>query len=368
MSAVRGPFADRSSDLSVTFRTDEAPLYLLGRSPALPGEATKAPDRIVRTTVGSAETSVVFSAPYIQSFVPVGDELVVATLNDDLTNVLSLVDPDGRAAGLTLPGTGTVHDLQASPSSSTVGFRFSSSPGAAGNAYDNTLFLLDLTRGTVDTVAGLDGQPVQAIAWGFMADRAEIVAQLFDTTLLLIDPRSGSEAAPIPIGQFPNLNAFAPDGLRIAVSDQGSQYILDLSTGTEAAIVPQDVAGSTPYTAELHFLTGRGVRAVGGRIRPGHRSCRAVAHPGGRGRGHADQPGGLRAGSAQQDDRGIHGVTERPVPRDPNRAEQSDPAERRLSGRPSGHHGNNGVRGAVHRCHQPKYRGHRRHLVTPGGQ
>lgn len=261
VSDVTGPFADRSSDLTVSFRTDEAPLYLLSRSPAQPGETTKAPDRIVRTTVGSAETSVVFSAPYIQSFVPVGDELVVVTLADDLTSTLSLVDPDGRAAELTLPGTGTVHDLQASPSSSTVGFRFSSDPGAAGNPYDNTLFLLDLTRGTVDTVAGLDGEPVQAIAWGFMANRAEVVAQLFDTTLLLIDPRTGTDAAPddtvpIPIGQFPNLNAFAPDGLRIAVSDQDNQYILDLSTGAEAAIVPQDVAGTTPYTAELRFLTG----------------------------------------------------------------------------------------------------------------
>ncbi|TFC55529.1 MULTISPECIES: hypothetical protein [unclassified Cryobacterium] len=253
---VTGPFADRSSDLAVSFRTDEAPLYLLSRSPAQPNEPTKAPDRIVRTTVGSAETSVAFSAPYIQSFVPVGDELVVVTLTEDLTNTLSLVDRDGRAAELTMPGTGTVHDLQASPSSSTIGFRFTSAAGAGGHVYDNTLFLLDLTRGTVDTVTGLDGEPVQAIAWGFMANRAEVVAQLFDTTLLLIDPRAGTETVPIPIGQFPNLNAFAPDGLRIAVSDQDRQYILDLSTGAEAAIVPQDVAGTTPYTAELRFLTG----------------------------------------------------------------------------------------------------------------
>ena len=256
VSDVTGPFADRSSDLAVSFRTDEAPLYLLSRSPAQAGESTKAPDRIVRTTVGSAETAVAFSAPYIQSFVPVGDELVVVTVTDDLSNALSLVDRDGRAAELTLPGTGTVHDLQASPSSSTVGFRFSSAAGAGGHVYDNTLFLLDLTRGTVDTVAGLDGEPVQAIAWGFMADRPEVVAQLFDTTLLLIDPRAAADTVPIPIGQFPNLNAFAPDGLRIAVSDQDSQYILDLSTGAEAAIVPQDVAGTTPYTAELRFLTG----------------------------------------------------------------------------------------------------------------
>jgi len=253
---VRGQSVDRSSTLTVSFRTDEPPLYLLSRSPVRPGETTKAPDRILRTTVGSAETSVAFSAPYIQSFVPVGDEFVVVTLTDDLTNELLLVDPDGRAAELTLPGTGTVRDLQASPTSNTMGFRFSSPRGAAATPYDNTLFLLDLNRGTVDTVASLDGKPVQAIAWGFMANRAEIVAQLFDTTLLLIDPRAASGTRPIPIGQFPNLDAFAPDGERIAVSDQTSQYILDLKAGTEAAIVPRDVAGTSPYTAELRFLAG----------------------------------------------------------------------------------------------------------------
>ncbi|MGY4857070.1 hypothetical protein [Cryobacterium sp. AP23] len=254
VTGVTGPFADRVSTLSTSFHTGESPLYVLTRAPALPGESTKDPDRIVRTTVGSAETTVVYTAPYIQSFVPTGDELVVVTLADDLTSRLNLVAADGSSAELTLPGTGTVQDLQASSLSATVGFRFSSVAGAGGAVYDNTLFLLDLTTGTLATIPGLDGAAVQAISWGFMPRRAEIVAQLFDTTLLLVDPAVAD--APIPIGQFPNLNAFAPDGLRIAVSDQDRQYVLDLSTGSEDAIVPQDVAGTTPYTAELHFLTG----------------------------------------------------------------------------------------------------------------
>jgi hypothetical protein len=254
VSGVTGPFRERVSTLSASFRTGESPVYVLSRAPASPGDTTKAPDRIVRTTVGSAESTEVFAAPYIQSFVPSGEGLVVVTLADDLSNRLSLVDGEGKAAELTLPGTGTVHDLQISSVSATVGFRFSSVPGAAGATYDNTLFLLDLTKGSLSTIEGLDNAPVQAITWGFMTNRAEIVAQLFDTTLLLINP--ATDAAPIPIGQFPNLNAFAPDGVRIAVSDQDRQYVLDLSTGTEDAIVPQDVAGTTPYTAELRFLTG----------------------------------------------------------------------------------------------------------------
>jgi hypothetical protein len=254
VTGVTGPFPDRVSTLSTSFRTGESPLYVLNRAPTLPTDTTKAPDRVLRTTVGSAETTDVFTAPYIQSFAPVGDELVVVTLADDLSNRLSLVDADGKAAELTLPGTGTVQDLQVSTVSATVGFRFSSVPGAAGTVYDNTLFLLDLNTGTLATVEGLDGEPVQAINWGFMANRGELVAQIFDTTLLLIDP--AADEAAIPIGQFPNLNAFAPDGVRIAVSDQERQYVLDLSTGTEDPIVPQDVAGTSPYTAELEFLTG----------------------------------------------------------------------------------------------------------------
>ena len=254
VAGVTGPFPDHVSALSVSFHTDEAPLYVLSRSPASPGSDTKAPDRIIRTSVGSAETDTVYQAPYIQSFVPIGDELVVATLADDLSNRLNLVGTDGAAAELALPGTGTVRDLQASTVSATVGFRFSSLPGGTGQVYDNTLFLLDLSRGTVDTVGGLDGEAVQAISWGFMARRAEIVVQLFDTTVLLIDP--ATPTAPIPIGQYPGLTAFAPDGLRIAVSDQAGQYVLDLSRGTEETIEPQNVAGTTPYTAELRFLTG----------------------------------------------------------------------------------------------------------------
>ncbi|MBX0298545.1 hypothetical protein K2F54_00990 [Cryobacterium sp. 1639] len=254
VTGVTGPFAERVSTLSTSFRTDESPMYVLTRAPAMPGAATKDPDRIVRTAVGTAETTEVFTAPYIQAFVPTGDELVVVTLADDLTSRLNLVATDGSSAELTLPGTGTVQNLQASRVSATVGFTFSSVPGAPGTVYDNTLFLLDLTQGTLATVDGLDGEPVQAISWGFMPNRAELVAQVFDTTLLLVDPRT--DDAPIPIGQFPNLNAFAPDGVRIAVSDQERQYVLDLSTGTENAIEAQDVAGTTPYTAELHFLTG----------------------------------------------------------------------------------------------------------------
>src|SRR5680860_712326 len=116
-----------------------------------------------------------------------------------------------------------------------------------GPHYENVLFMLDLGLGIADPVLGLDGEPLQVVDWSFIAGRAELMAQLYDTTLLLVNPRTNraGTADPIPIGQHSRLAAVAPDGLRIAVSDQSSQFVLDLSTGTEARIIPEAVDGTT---------------------------------------------------------------------------------------------------------------------------
>ncbi|MFO7691364.1 MAG: hypothetical protein R6W83_12575 [Cryobacterium sp.] len=247
-----------ATDLEVSFRTDEPPMFYLSRGIAPASGGAKAADRILRTGIGPGETRTVFEAPYIQEFVTIGIELAVVTVNDDLTSTLNRVDSDGRAAPLTLPGFGTVHDLQAASAQSLLGFRFTSDPQApgadTGPLYDSTLFLFELATGAANPVLGLDGGPVQVTAWGFMPFRAELVAQLFDTTLLLINPQQNTE--PIPIGQFSAITAFAPDGRRIAVSDASAQFVLDLSEGTENTVAPETVAGTTRYTAGLEFLAG----------------------------------------------------------------------------------------------------------------
>lgn len=257
VDAVTGPASDRPSSFDLSFHTEEPALHYLSRTPpAADGsvDPTK-PDRILRTSTGSSTSTVAWQSPYIQEFVALGEELVVATVNEDRTTTLSLVDKEGNAEELTLPGAGTVEDLQIARAQSLLGFRFTSDPDATGPKYDNTLFLLDLGTGVANPVPGLDGEPVQALAWGFMPGRAELVVQRYDTTMLLINPLGTKD--PIPIGQFSGLAAFAPDGERIIVTDQDSQRVLDLSQGTEEKITPQEVVGTTPYTAELKLLAGR---------------------------------------------------------------------------------------------------------------
>ncbi len=268
---VTGTAVDRNSIITAEFSTSEPSLYYLSRAAPSTDAGARAADRILRTTTGSADTAVAFTTPNIQQFVPIGSELAVATVtsvqgSSELTNALYRVDADGTAEALNLPGVGLVHDLQAAPGQSLLGFRFTSAADAAGPHYENVLFVLDLRTNAATAVQDLAGNPLSVTIWGFMAGRADIVARQYDSTLLLINPldQSGGNPLenepefdpPVPLGQFANLTAFAPDGVRIAVSDRDGQYVLDLSQGTESPIVPQSVAGTTQYTAELRFLAG----------------------------------------------------------------------------------------------------------------
>ncbi|KGJ74225.1 hypothetical protein GY21_10640 [Cryobacterium roopkundense] len=248
---VTGVATDRTSTFEGGFRTEEPPLLYLSRDDA-------GPDRIVRTTIGSPDSAVAFQADRILEFVPFGERLAVVSLDDAGASVLSLVDEGGAASLLTVPGIGQIEDLHGAVADNLLGFRFTSAADAPGPRYENVLFMLDLGQGVADPVIGLDGEPLQVVDWSFMAGRTELVAQLYDTTLLLVNPRTNRDgtADPIPIGQYSRLAAVAPDGLRIAVSDQSAQFVLDLSTGTEAAIIPQAVDGTTRYTDEMRFLTG----------------------------------------------------------------------------------------------------------------
>ncbi|MDJ0337071.1 hypothetical protein [Cryobacterium sp. PH31-O1] len=268
---ITGSAVDRESTINAEFSTNEPALYYLSRAAPSAGTADRGADRILRTTTGSSDTDVAFATPNIQQFIRIGGELAVVTVTSDqdsgeLTNALYRVDTDGTAETLNLPGVGLVHDLQAAPGQSLLGFRFDSAADAPGPHYDNVLFVLDLRTNAATAVPDVEGDPLSVTTWGFMAGRADIVAQQYDSTLMLINPldQSGGNPLenepefdpPVPLGQFANLTAFAPDGVRVAVSDRDGQHVLDLSQGTESSLVPQSVPGTTRYTAELGFLAG----------------------------------------------------------------------------------------------------------------
>ncbi len=263
---LTGMAVDRASTLSTTFRTDEPRVLYLNRAVPVSAAGVRADDRILSTTIGAAETDVVFAAPNIQEFVRIGSELAVIAADGNDANALYRVDADGVPARLNLPGVGLAQDLQAAPGRSLLGFRFTSAADAAGPHYENVLFVLDLSTNVATAVRDQNNDPLSVTTWGFLPKRTDIVAQRYDSTLLLVNPldQSGGNPLetepefdpPIPLGQFAAVTAFAPDGVRIAVSDRDGQYVLDLSQGTESSIVPQTVPGTTRYTSELRFFAG----------------------------------------------------------------------------------------------------------------
>ena len=264
---ITGSAVHRESTLSARFRTGEPMMHYLNRAAPTVEAGVVTNDRILRTTIGAAETSVVFATPNIQQFVPIGNEFAVIAAHGDDANALYRVSADGAASRLNLPGVGVVHDLQASPGQSLLGFRFTSAVDAVGPRYENVLFVLDLSTNVATAVPDQNGDPLSVTTWGFMPKRADIVAQRYDSTLLLINPIDQSGAnplekkpqrdPPVPLGQFATLTAFAPDGVRIAVSDRDGAYVLDLAQGTESVIAAQSVPGTTQYTSQLRFLTGK---------------------------------------------------------------------------------------------------------------
>jgi len=247
---ITGTSNDRASQFDVDFRTGEPPLYYLNRD-------SETPDRILRTRIGSPETAAVFSASRISEFVTLQDNLIVVTPDADGNSVLSRVDANGQAVPLTVPGRGTITDLEALTTENLVGFRFDSAADVPGRPHQDSLFILDLSTGVAYPVVGLSGEPLHITQWGFVGGGTDVVAELSDATVMVLDARTNvtGEAAPVRLGAFSRLTALAADGSRIAVSGPDGQFLLDLSTGSQQSI-SGTVAGTAVGADELRFLAG----------------------------------------------------------------------------------------------------------------
>lgn len=263
---VTGFSADQPSEFTATFTTGERPFFYLMRGATVTradGTPGKEYDEIITTGVRSTDNRVVYSAPYIQDFAVVGDSLAVVLLEEDRSNSLVMVRSDGDTVdALTLPGPGMVKDLQAAPEAGLLGFRFTSSSDASEPRFESGLFLIDLATAVAEPVLGVDGEPIKTSQWGFLPGRSALLAQAFDSSVLLLDPVK--QAIPVPLGHFSAIDAFALDGTRVAVSDEGNRQVLDLRDGSLTDVADTDTVlstrattprdGSEVYPAEVRFL------------------------------------------------------------------------------------------------------------------
>jgi hypothetical protein len=228
-----------TTSLNYSFKTTEPTLFYLHHANGSLGALveSESPDEIVQTTLDGKEKATVFSSKRILDYVRSGNNLVVAAANDDKTHSLYRVDlQTKKTSKLPLPASGTVDKLEASPNQRLVGFSFTSNEKTGSRRYENTLFNIDLAsgEGIVYQLTGFVGKPLQVMDWRFAPDGTTVLAQLTDSSVLLVD--TTGKHMPVPLGQFGTIENFSFDGSKVALRARNTTIILDLINHTSTTM------------------------------------------------------------------------------------------------------------------------------------
>lgn len=265
--AVTNPYADRASTLEYSFRTDPAEFYFLDRAdptrdtdPTRDGESAdgegESRDRVVRAGVTSAERQTVVSAVGIQDFAVFDAAIAVATLENNESSAVTLVEPgNARAERLDLPAVGTIDLLAGSASAGILGFTFTSNEATGVPEYQEHLFSVDLEGDhAVRPVVGLDGEPLQALAWHFLPGTSRALVQTLDLSLLLVDLSGDSPI--VPIGTATELGRISTDGSEVVVGSALGQFALSLEDRRETPLPVAPIDGVTPFGGDIQLVGG----------------------------------------------------------------------------------------------------------------
>jgi hypothetical protein len=271
---VRSATTGASSTLAYSFRTPDGAFYILHR--AASNAADDAPAQIVRHLIGSTEQKVVRSQPHIEQYAVADPTIAVVTSDADGAGTLTVGPLDGSEPNQTLAANSDISQLKSSGPSGLVGFVLTplSDPDQGG---DGQLHLYDPVTGTLITVSGFDGKPLDPLDWAFVPGTTSIVAQTTDTSFYLIDPLNGRPTQ--PLGGHSRMYGFVPGSTTLIVDDNGDYKAIDLARGNtstvpaldlpEAAAVQQllPLAGDRGYVGWVATQDGAGLVVV---ISDGH--------------------------------------------------------------------------------------------------
>ncbi|WP_307359932.1 hypothetical protein [Microbacterium murale] len=211
-----------ASDLSTTFTTPAAKIFLLNRS--------EDDDSIFRTDLGGENAVPVFTHPRINDYRSTTTRLVVAVEDDDGSRIL-VMDHDGdNVRELKLPGDGYVSSVQVSERGGLVGYTYSDRELSEDSGRASVLVTQSLSGDDEPHIVEVGDDEASIAEWQFVPDSAAVLFIDFAGTLSL-DDRSGDAGA---------------QNMGIAMS------LLGISRGTYTAIVKR-ADGST---MELNLADG----------------------------------------------------------------------------------------------------------------
>lgn len=196
-----------ASDLSTTFTTPAAKIFLLNRSDE--------DDSIFRTDLGGENAVPVFTHARINDYRSTTTRLVVAVEEGDQSQILVMDHNGDNAHELTLPGDGYVSSVQVSERGGLVGYTYSDRELTEDSGRASVLVTQSLTGDDEPHIVEVGDTEASIAEWQFVPDSAAVLFIDFAGTLSL-DDRSGDAGA---------------QNMGIAMS------LLGISRGTYTAIV-----------------------------------------------------------------------------------------------------------------------------------
>ena len=256
VDGVTSPYENVESTIDYSFTTSQASFYYLDRADPTTGSDDQ--DQIIRAGVSDGRRESVVRATQIQDYAVVDDLVVVATLINNTSSAVTIVDPDsGATEELQLPGTGTVDLVEGSSGAGLVGFTFSSLQSADGGVPEflQTLYFVDLAGShELQPVVGLGGEPLDVLTWHLVPGTSRAVVQAVDQSVLVVD--LAGRAPSVPLGSYAEVGRISPDGATVVVGDIYGEYALTIADRTKTPLPIAAVDGIVPYGGDLQLLAG----------------------------------------------------------------------------------------------------------------
>ncbi|WP_431804815.1 hypothetical protein [Microbacterium sp. bgisy203] len=237
---VRGLGGGASTTLTKTFTTPPLETFLLQRG--------SDGDTIFRTDLKGDAAVPVFSDPQIEDFRATASHLVISTLDDDGHSHLIVTDRDGEGAReLTLPGTGTISNLQSADRGNLIGYTFTDATIGTAGARESLLFTVPIGS------SGDDAAPTEIVRtggesrvddWRFVPGTDTLLMLTFDGALTLVTPPTADAAqtAPVALGNAVAIDGIARGSTTVVVERVEGPVAIDLATAQEVPLPATDPA------------------------------------------------------------------------------------------------------------------------------
>ncbi len=212
-------------------------------------------DKILRVSTGQEPPQILYEAPGIALFAPIGSAVVVVTEDARGVTGMQLVEPvTRRAETILLPRDADIVDLFAPASGTRVFFTLRS----RGNdtTYDRTLFSFDTAGSRTPTVVSdLSGKPIRATKAFAIPGDDRLIVWVDDVSVEQVNMTTGL-VLPI-MSEAQELWGVSTDGQSIVAVDLGGTVAINIDDLSEQRLPVGTIGGRQAFEGDT-YLTASG--------------------------------------------------------------------------------------------------------------